>query len=328
LVAALIGWFLLATDLDFNREAAILTKSSWLGAQLAREPNLLAALQEGTFGSLIGPWPYASSYNSSLWIMPIEFAGSLALIGVVSATRRFGFRRGAFLARGVALLLAALLVYPLYISLMLAGAAIYFLDIRRTMGPAQPAVVVSLLALSLLLGTVPFSEARGAWWDALVALVPTAFHSLDLKGPGPAFRSMSAPTALHAAGAIVMLLAVERGVGLQKALSRPALRFLGKISFPLYLLHVPLLLSVGCGVFLFAVESGLPFSWSVPVACGAYVGSALLAATIATRLVERPAIYLSGFAGQSAQRKADLVAALVSRTRSSRNRQGDCRTAR
>jgi peptidoglycan/LPS O-acetylase OafA/YrhL len=80
LVATLLSWAALAGGLMFNHAAAVLTRSSWLDAQMQQDANLRDALREGSYGSLIAPTPFATTYDSSLWTMSIEFAGSLLLI--------------------------------------------------------------------------------------------------------------------------------------------------------------------------------------------------------------------------------------------------------
>ncbi|MEJ0045722.1 MAG: acyltransferase family protein [Rhodospirillales bacterium] len=298
LVATLFSWALLAGGLTFNHEVASLWHGTWLDSQLAHGPRLLDALREGVYGSLIGPWSFATTYDSTLWTMQIEFAGSLALIGLFRVGRwgaRFGGTRPA---AGLAMLAAGALCYRLYLSLMLYGAAIYLLDVRRLEKSVSASSLrwTALLA-ALFLGTVPFSLARGPWWDKLVAFAPAG--SMNSHWPGLAgFIRMNGVASLHGAGAILLLLLVETWPALRGALSFRLPQFLGAISFPLYLLHVPLLLSVGCGVFLAAVGSGAGIGPAALLALLVYLPVAVGAAALATRLVERPAIRIAARAGE------------------------------
>lgn len=85
--------------------------------------------------------------------------------------------------------------------------------------------------------------------------------------------------AIFIASAILIWLALQPGP-LQGALRHPALRFLGTISFSLYLVHVPILA---------AVQHGLHGRLPVVAIWGIGVLASLLAAWAFCRAVERPA---------------------------------------
>lgn len=297
LAATVFAWALLAAGLMFHQAAVPFTQSAWLGQQLAHTASLPSALTEGLFGAMLGPWSYAASYDSSLWTMSIEFAGSMLLIGAFTARRRFGDAgQNRRLGAGVLALIGAIL-YPTYVSLILVGAAICLLDLQRVRLPGS--LCVGLGTLAVLMGTVPCSAARGAFWDSLVALVPGQAVPVPFDRLGPGAARMDAPAIWHGFGAVLLLMVVECSPTLRGLLADRRTRFLGLISFPLYVVHVPVLLSVGCGVFLLLNAAGLPYAVAACAAVLCYAVIALGLASVAARFVERPAIRAANQAGRA-----------------------------
>jgi peptidoglycan/LPS O-acetylase OafA/YrhL len=307
LAATLFGWAVLAAGLTFNHEVARLWHGTWLDSQLAHGPRLLDALCEGLYGSLIGPWSFATTYDSALWTMQIEFAGSLALIALFRLGR-WGARLGGTRAgAGLAMLVAGVMCYRLYLALMLVGAAIYLLEPRRLERlVSNTALRWTALLVALVLGTVPFSAARGPWWDEFAALAPAGL--LDRHWPAVAGVVGMDPTACwHGAGAVLLLVLVETWPALRHRLAWKLPQFLGVISFPLYLLHVPLLLSVGCGIFLLAATAGFGFGSAALLAVLVFVPVAIGAATIAARLVEGPAIRIAAWSADVVEQGLEQI---------------------
>jgi peptidoglycan/LPS O-acetylase OafA/YrhL len=64
-------------------------------------------------------------------------------------------------------------------------------------------------------------------------------------------------TYLNAIGAVLLIVTAQTCTPIRSLLAARAGAWLGRISFPLYLLHVPVLCSVGCWTFL-ALSSRVP----------------------------------------------------------------------
>lgn len=299
LVVTLFAWALHAAGLIVNQVAAPLTRSPWLASQFRQEASLAGALAEGLYGSLVGPWDFATSYDSALWTMSIEFAGSLMLIAAIVALRPAGGARASPRLAAAILLLLGLALYPLYLSLLVLGACLFVLLPRLRPGMA-PWACLGLAALALLLGTVPYSAARGAFWDGLAA-IPVKGLGLPWHWIGPGAMRMDGVSACHGIAAVMLVLAVACSPWLEQRLSGRGMRRLGTISFPLYLVHIPVLMSVGCGTFLAAEAAGLPYGAAVALAVPAYAAVALGLAALAVWLVERPAIRIAGWGGRMVQ---------------------------
>lgn len=310
LVTAVLSWGLLRSGFMANHEAAALTRSAWLDNQMSQEPALLSALAEGAL-ALFQSVPFAQTYDSSLWTMPVEFAGSVILIVAEAVSRHVRVAQGGRAAGVLALLGLAVVLNASFVCLIVCGAAMY---VTRAGRPARVhgGVAAGAVVLALLLGTVPYSDARGAVWDAFIRWAPQAAWQWPWSGL-TGFAAMDPVSVWHGVGAILLVLAVDSSAWLSAWLSGGVARFLGRISFPLYLLHVPLLLSVGCWTFLAFLHAGVPYGGAAILATIVYAAVALAAATIAARFIEAPAIALAARTGAAVQWAASRRRAVAAR---------------
>jgi peptidoglycan/LPS O-acetylase OafA/YrhL len=92
-------------------------------------------------------------------------------------------------------------------------------------------VFAALLAAGLLLGSYPSGRTVEG---TLYALLPVSWS----------VRSY------HLIGAVLVMTALLNLPRLQELLSRKAFAFLGRISFSQYILHFPIIATVGCAVFV------------------------------------------------------------------------------
>ncbi len=308
LAVSLIVWGLIAGGLIFSAEAQPITHSWWLGKQTPPPPDFMVALRNGLYGALLG-LPNATDSDSSLWTMSVEFAGSLLLIAVFVAMRPFrGHRRADIgLAIGVA-------GHFLYLSLFAFGAALRLANLRdRLMAlPGLNWAMAGLLFLGIFLGTIPYAQTRGPWLDWLVAHAPVDAHTGWQADDGP-LRGIPDATFWHAVGAMLILIAADNWVVLRAQLDRWIPQFFGRVSFPLYLLHVPILLSVGCGSFLMLLHAGMSPAPAWTVGAVLFVLSACLLSWALTPLVEEPAVRWSAEAARWSDRVLDRLWARLTR---------------
>jgi peptidoglycan/LPS O-acetylase OafA/YrhL len=289
LAASLFGWFILSSGLAFNHEAAAITRSTWLAGQFTQQPSLADALLQA-WNSLLGIPTRANSYNSVLWTMPIEFLGSLLLIGIF-ATRLPSSRPrwAAFIMLGLGIMLART-----YISVVLFGAALYLLDAPRFAARLRWRPLI--LALILVLGTVPLSIERWPIWDALLSITVLVPYPAIIA---PGLTVQADASIWHAISAVMLVALMTGWPAAQRLLARPIVTYLGRLSFPLYLAHLPVLFSVGCFVFLVAHAAGLYYGTSVLISFLAYVPSFLVAAMALEKAVDVPSIRLAAKAANA-----------------------------
>jgi peptidoglycan/LPS O-acetylase OafA/YrhL len=302
LAACLFSWALLANGLMFNHAAAETTESSWLDSHMRQAPSLPMAFHEGTYGSLLA-LPNARTYDPVLWTMGIEFMGSILMIAIFALLRRLGDRRGIRGLPGATFLMLGLLGYGFFLGLFAFGAAMYHVNLRARLEriPRLHLVMLPVLILGIFLGTVPYSAARGSFLDTLVSYAFVSDQSA-WQFAYPAWLGLDGESFWHAVGALLTLLAADAWGPLRRLLSHPLSQFLGRISFPLYLVHLPILFSAGCGIFLLCLSIKIGFAAAVVLSVAVFVLIAILIAWMSTLLIETRAVTWSNAAAVYVQR--------------------------
>jgi peptidoglycan/LPS O-acetylase OafA/YrhL len=127
------------------------------------------------------------------------------------------------------------------------------------------------------------AERRGTGWNWAAGLVGLAIAY------EPAFRPMRHiyEAFLHAAGAGLLVYSILTLPALRRIFDGRLPRFLGRISFAFYLLHMPLLFTAGAWLFL-GVD--LPFYFRVMVTLVIFLGGAILLAWLMTAAVDEPLV--------------------------------------
>jgi peptidoglycan/LPS O-acetylase OafA/YrhL len=307
LSGCLLGWLLLAAGLMRADAASDITRSWWLATQFHQQPSLGAALWEPVRLLAGISSKLSTSYDSSLWTMPIEAGASVALITLFVGLRLVGphMRRWT----GYLLLAYSLVWCGSYSSLFAFGAAVQQLQPQALfIAIGKRRWLMTLLGLSaFFLGTVPFAAERWGIYDLLAGLSRPLVEYMRPWRHDPV-------SLWHGAGAALLLVVTLSSPGLQMLLARPVSQFLGRISFPLYVFHVPLLMVVECNAIVFAYRLGLPPLIGELGSLALYVVAALAAAAALCPLVEEGAITLSARTGIAVDK---AVRNLISRLRRS-----------
>jgi peptidoglycan/LPS O-acetylase OafA/YrhL len=246
-------------------EAGALSDSVWLknfgfsGWTTDFEPSLEGALLESVATFFLPVY----TYNGLLWTMQHALIGGL--VGLPTAmllSLSLGYRWAT--AGALAVLLVAVLLYTSFLFPFLAGAVLSFVLSRYR--PRLPMI----LALPVL----------GAGLYLLGFLLPMGTYTWVAQAP-PALKDYAA-TLLHSAGSALVIVAVLCSAGLYRRLDRRIWWALGRISFPLFLVHPLVICSASSEVYLdlsaqgtgpaallaamFAVSFGLSILLSVPLA--------------------------------------------------------------
>jgi peptidoglycan/LPS O-acetylase OafA/YrhL len=212
LVSSLLVYLLLYCGLTFNHEAASISHNqSWLGSFLNFEANLIDAIKFGlrfAFSNANSP----NSYNTFLWPMGIELLGSFGLF--------------------LYLALQGNLKYPMT-TLVLATIA--FTAARQYFGLFCVGVIFSQLRNAGFFETVFKSKAGKRWF-----VLGIIFWLLLYIAPSILSERVFQMDAILASLFIFLVYGQEKGISF---FSNQVSRFLGKISFPLYITHFGVIVS-------------------------------------------------------------------------------------
>jgi len=253
-----------------NAAAAKITGSDWLSVMWPHAAGSLPeALWQGTVGQLLGK-ANPDIFDKPLWTMNVEFFGSLAVFAFLAA---FGMAK----KRWMLYIVAAGFCWNSYYLAFIFGMA---LCDALAIWPKQrfhPITLGLAGAAGLLLGSTGMT---GPVWD---------FYS-QLRMPfAPNADVFALP---HTLGAGLVLAVVLYSGVLKRLLATRPMVYLGKISFSLYLVHMVIIGSVGCGVFVW-LSSRVSYGWAAVGAAGAVVLVLGMVVPVFARAVDQPAVRLA-----------------------------------
>ena len=227
-LSMLVGAAVLIYVPEQHIAAARLTHSGWLadfGSAGFPQHPFLPSFSDAARNSLsVFLESGHSYYNSNLWTMVWEFRGSLLVFAVVAISNLIfpGKQYGVITLHVILCILCVMLNGFQFYLPFLIGSLIAFIHSRQSEMFRLPRWLLTVLVIITVLG---FSVDR---WN-FVTLASTS--------------------------AIILLLGVP---SLEQRLSGPIGLFLGRLSFPLYLVHVLVILSVTCFAYTSLVGMGLP----------------------------------------------------------------------
>ena len=281
LAASVFVWAIAKAGLLHNHAAGRLAGSAWLDqhyrADLFWSRNSLTYHAWFSFwGMFAGAYPAS---NDPLWTIPIEMFGSLGLFAAYCLPAAWRPCRGVMLS--AALVVAALAWRSPYVGFAW-GAALFEISamvrggIWRLGDRSRWAMGLLLMAGGAAAGGMPYVLSGAYLW--------VWRHS---------YPAIAEPTLLiHRLGALCLVAAALSFVPFQRVLDGRVCQFLGRVSFMLYLLHVPLIASLGSWVVVLGAP-GLGYNVAV-LAALALVGAATLGlAMLGTAWVDVPLVRLS-----------------------------------
>ncbi|MCC5658557.1 acyltransferase family protein [Nostoc sp. XA010] len=230
-----ISWFLFRLNIYNFKEAAQITGSNWLAtfgyaSQIPTHNSILSAIYQGIFGVFFQGEAY---FDSSLWTIKTEFTGSLIVIPV--AVIFLEFRKSQ-----LSLLLLSFTYFMLfnqfniYMNCFLMGMITSFIcriyHLEKYINKFSNLGIISVFVGSILI--LGFKENQGFY-----RFLP---HFLASKHNIVYVYTFSA----------CVLIALLQSKFLLKFLTKKPFLYLGKISYPFYVIHILSLFSVGSWIFI------------------------------------------------------------------------------
>jgi peptidoglycan/LPS O-acetylase OafA/YrhL len=243
MLAVLLSWLLFRCGLYRHREAGELSQSAWLGtfggsdARQDFQPSFWGALLEGSlFAFLREP----AMYDPVLWTMRHEFFGSF-----VSFFLALLLWRARPVAAAWLLGTAAVVVHSAdpYLFAFVAGTGLAWLMSRVELRLAPAMALACVTAGVFLFG---YLEPRGTY---------AAFAAVQDPSPARFDR-----IAMHTASGVLIIIGLLGNDRFARSFASPPFRLLGRLSFPVYLFHFPLLCSVASGLFIVLRPGGSLYS--------------------------------------------------------------------
>lgn len=236
------------------REVATMTGSGWLAQFWNFTPTFADALKDGTYRAMLSG---TSLYVSPLWTMQVELIGSFLVFGYAAIAPRD--RRAILLAVVIVAILAFLSPqsWPLYAA-FIAGA-----HVGQLKGKQPRAYVAAAVVLAIVFGSYDASPL----YDWTTWISPNFYMRKHL---------------FNVLGGIAVVYAVRAGLGARLLVSRPV-QFLGRISYALYLVHFPLVLTLFSGIFLSLAARG----WTRAPAAGVAMAVTFAVACVLASLFQK-----------------------------------------
>ena len=280
--AAAIALALLASLPSAHLDAARISGSAWLAMDSSGAATLAHLLREvGLDSLLLGYREYtlfapiaerlpvlAQSLDAPFWSLHLELYGSLLVLLLVRLQSR-----SAWLHRiTIVVCAAAFGTHPMFLFVL-----------GHLCAPRLHRPPIRLLGTGLILLGLAMSASKD--WSAVEAIRVAIARFAPVAAPNLfQFQSQLAAIALFI-GALLSPPA-------QWLLALPLCRQLGRLSFSIYLLHFPILFTLGCASFV-ALASTLPYSATVAITFAGFALAVLLAAAAFEHWIDRPAIRLS-----------------------------------
>ena len=265
------------------KQVADISGSDWLTVQYGSARSPAAVVWNALNGVLTMS---SGKLNPVLWTMKVEFAGSMLVFGFWAIIGRPGWKWPmAALAAVFAIVFWRFgTLNSLYTLSVLAGS---FIARFCVAGRPLPLPATAMVALGLFFGCLNYTGIFDGW------LPSTSVFGVRLLD------------VLNISGSILVVLGVAASPAWRAILDKPWLRGLGRLSFPIYLVHFPLLCSVGTGIFL--VTQPLGYASACFLAFIGWAVATWVTAGIFARHVDEPA-------QQAARDFSSLVLAWLKKT--------------
>lgn len=269
IIFAAILWYF---DLFLNLPASELTTSQpwfsnfWKGN--FEFSNLFYVLTTSAFSD-------GNHYNPPLWTIKIELYGSIMVYIFLLFFGRFKFR--------VLLLFSLIFVFynslyqGFWIGLTIAEVIKHHKSIKKFI--AKPYCYWIIFILFVYFSAYPNYTSQNFISKTIYSILP---DDVNFGGGYPMFS------------ALLVFLLVSSSLTIQKLLRKPILKFLGKISYALYVMHIMFIGSISSWLYLYFYND-FGHHISFVIAFGISMPCIILTSYLATLYVDIPSIHISKY---------------------------------
>jgi peptidoglycan/LPS O-acetylase OafA/YrhL len=228
-----------------NLQAGELSGSAWFASHWNVDLSIFSVVRDGISAVFLGyrglpgvgflaPWqqPVEQSFVAPLWTLSIEFYGSIVVLFLCWCARR-----SRLLWWSVLLLGSVFTIRSAYICFFVGHMLATF---HRAERPAPDSRLLPIFLIMFGVFACVFAEL----WE------PQWFRSFCADSSYWLFPGQSAPMQQKTYGAILVLIGIIDLEAARRWLSTPWLVARSKLSFPLYLIHWPVLFGPAAALFL------------------------------------------------------------------------------
>jgi peptidoglycan/LPS O-acetylase OafA/YrhL len=229
----IVCFILLVGGRYFIAHTYSITHSNWLGSLWLVPPDLFAALNQGIAAVFTVGEVY---YNPVLWTIHHEFIGSFVVFGCVLLFASSRYRWLIYVA--LLYVLSATWLLGFITGMILADIYVHR---REWLSRLNNKYGYALLVLGIFLGGYPAGKVTSV-----------IYKSIQM----PTFNGIEQLSFFISVGATLIVIAILSLSQLTNWLAHPRISGLGKYTYSLYLIHMPVLLTVCTSVFLLVFPIG------------------------------------------------------------------------
>jgi peptidoglycan/LPS O-acetylase OafA/YrhL len=271
LVSIMIAWFFIGIHASHVVDANAIMKNTDLTYSWAFSAHFWDALYEGAVGIFSGN---AVTYNPVTWTMLYEFVGSLT---VFAFCLLFGTSSKRWIMY-IILLVVTIQTWYLAFALGMILADLYVN--RARVFNNKPLGALMLIVGLFFGGYVTGGNVKGTIYETL------AVRGWQLGQSRALFLTL---------GAFFVVAAILSLPKVNDLLARKKVSTLGRYTFALYLVHLPLLYVVAFGMFAYLVNTWhMGYNHAVVAAVAVYLPITAAATWLFERYIDAPSIKLSG----------------------------------
>jgi peptidoglycan/LPS O-acetylase OafA/YrhL len=266
----MLAWLFIGVHANHVTDANAIIKNTDLTYVLAFNAHFWNALYEGSVGIFMGN---LVTYNSVTWTMLYEFVGSLT---VFAFCLLFGKSSRRWIMY-VILLVVTIQTWYLAFALGMILADLY---VNRAQVFDNKPLGALMMIVGLFFGGYVTGEPKG-----------TIYETLGVQG----WLTAQNRALFLTLGAFFVIAAILSLPRLRDLLARKRISNLGRYTFALYLVHLPLLYVIAFGMLTYLVNvCHMGYNHAVAVALVVYLPIVAIATWLFERYIDAPSIKLSG----------------------------------